>query len=276
MPNSHVKALRSVASRMRDELLEFAANMERPEDAREAKELGRRADEIACRALLEGLEEEGISCTLVCEDLGVLEVGRGGGGGLFLLADPLDGTRNFSRGVGVATISLAICSGPDMRHLEAGFVLDVFSGREFYAARGRGAFCEGNAISTSRTGKLEEAFISIDVSRLPEGAGWAEKLASKVDATRQLGSAALELCLLASGAFDAHVDLRGRIRPTDVAAGLLIAKEAGAKAWLRGTLKPAGALSPEERLYIVVANEGLFRPLMGFLAPHLPEGGVEL
>jgi len=272
-----LKALRSVASRMRDELLTFASSRRRPRDAREARELGKKADEVACRALLEGLREEGVSCILVCEDLGVLELGSPGPEGPYLLADPLDGTRNFSRRIDVASISLAVCSGPDLRSLEEALVLDIFSGREFYAIRGQGAFCGQERLAVSGTARIEDALISIDVSRLPRAsAGWATEIASRANATRQMGSAALELCLLASGVFDAHVDLRARIRPTDVAAGLLIAREAGARAWLRGTMRPEGAMSPEEKLYLVVANGGLFRPLMELLAPYLPGEGIEL
>src|ERR671935_265253 len=46
---------------------------------------------------------------------------------------------------------------------------------------------------------------------------------------RQFGANALEMCFLARGFLDAYIDLRGKIRPTDIAAGYLIAKEAGAK-----------------------------------------------
>jgi len=276
MGAAYLRTLRSVARRMRDELLDFASSMRMPRSASEAEELGKEADEVASRALLDGLEEEGFPCTLVCEDLGVLELGPRGKETIFLLVDPLDGTRNFSRGLRIATISLATCLGPDLRHLSEGLVLEVFSGREFYAVRGQGSFSGGRRLSTSSTEHLENAFISMDASRLPEEGEWALKLASTIRAARQLGSAALELCLLASGTFDAHVDLRGQIRPTDVAAGLLIAKEAGAKMWLRGKLEPRGMLSPDEGLYVVAANKWLFRPLMELLAPYLPSGGLEL
>jgi len=168
---------------------------------------------------------------------------------------------------------MAVCSGPSLRFLKEALVLDIFSGEEFWAIKGCGAFSDGRKLSTSNTGELAKAVISIDQSRVPKGsAGWVVSLIESVDATRQLGSAALELCLLASGALDAYVDLRERIRPTDVAAGLLIALEAGARAWLRGTLKPDGALDPGERLRILVSNPALFEPLLSMLKPYLSSG----
>ena len=277
MPDGWLKDLRGLANRMREELLEFLEGAERPRDARAAEEMGKRADEVACRALLEGLEELGRPVILVCEDLGIREIGPVGPEGPYLLVDPLDGTRNISRGLEIASISLAVCRGPSLRGLEEGLVLDLFSGREFWAISGRGAYCGPETLSVSTTKDLSKALVSLDQSHLGEATpGWAYEVVGAVDAIRQLGSVALELCLLASGAFDAHVDLRGRIRPTDVAAGLLIAVEAGAMAWIRGSIRPEVALRHDERVRILVSNRALFDRLREMLAPFLPEGGLVL
>ena len=268
MAGKWLEILRSVARSMRSELLAFFSSMERPQDADEAKEMEEEADRVACEALLRGLEEREASCTLICEDLGVRELGGPGPEAPFLLVDPLDGTRNFTRGLPVASISMATCSGRSLSSLETALVMDIFSGREFWAVAGTGAYLGEERISVSRTRDLSKAVVSLDKSRLEGDPSWVISVASKVDATRQLGSAALELCYVASGTLDAHVDLRGRIRPTDVAAGLLIAREAGAWAWVKGQRDPRGELSLEERLLIFVSNPWLFEQMRNLLKPY--------
>jgi len=263
--------LRAIARRMREALLEFFEETPVPRSASEAKEIEKEADEVACRNLLEGLEETGRSCTLVCEDLGIREVGSGGEEKTFLVVDPLDGTRNFTRKLRIASISMAICDGPDLRYLKEALVLDIFTGQEFWALRGRGAFSNGREIRASGTKELSKALVSVDQSKSWE-LGWVSEVVRKVDATRQLGSASIELCLVASGTLDAFVDLRNRIRTTDVAAGLLIAVEAGALAWLRGIYDLSGALRPNEKIRLVVASQGVFDSLLQVLRPYLPEG----
>jgi len=277
MVDGWLRDLRNIANRIRGELLEFLEGTGRPKDAHGAEELGRKADEVACRALLEGLEELGRPVILVCEDVGVKELGPVGPEGPYLLVDPLDGTRNVSRGLEIASISLATCRGPSLEGLEEGLVLEVFSGREFWAISGRGAYCGSEALSVSTTKDLSRALVSVDQSHLSKATPeWAYEVIEAVEAVRQLGSAALELCLLAAGVFDAHVDLRGRIRPTDVAAGLLIAVEAGAVAWVRGSIRPEVALRPDEKLRMLVSNRALFDHLKRILATFLPEGGLVL
>ena len=272
LPGQWIGTLREVARAIRAELLELSSSLERPRRAAEAEEVGKRADELVTSVLLKELHARDVACTLVCEDLGVMRLGPSGGEGPYLLVDPLDGTRNFARGLPVASISMAVCSGPDLRGLREALVLEVFSGREFWAISGEGAFSGQKRLSVSGTADLSKALVSVDKSRLSGEPEWVSVVASSVGATRQLGSAALELCFLASGITDAHVDLRGRIRPTDVAAGLLIALEAGASVWLRGKLRLGGALDTRERLFIIASSPGLFGVLMELLKPYLGVG----
>ena len=272
MPGRWIGTLREIASAMRAELLAFLSSLERPRKAAEAEELGKKTDELVTGVLLEELHARDLACTLVCEDLGTLRLAPSGAAGPYLVVDPLDGTRNFSRGFPMASISMAICSGPDLTGLEEALVLEVFSGREFWAVSGEGAFSGQERLSVSETAELSKALVSLDKSRVSGELEWISVIASSVGATRQLGSASLELCLLASGVTDAHVDLRGRIRPMDVAAGLLIALEAGASIWLRGKLRLGGALDTQERLFLIASNPNLFDVLRGLLRPYLGAG----
>ncbi len=71
---------------------------------------------------------------------------------------------------------------------------------------------------------------------------------------RTLGSVALELCYVASGRLDAFVDTRDRLRMMDVAAGLLIVKEAGGKVTDGQGNLPNGELNVIDRVNIVASN----------------------
>jgi len=272
LPGQWIDTLREIAKAMREELMTFFTSSRRPRGAAEAEELGKNVDELVTSVLIRELHVRDVVCTLVCEDVGKVSLGKPGERGPYLVVDPLDGTRNFSRGLRMASISMAICSGPELTSVEEALVLEVFSGQEFWAVSGEGAFSDRGELSVSETVELSKALVSLDKSRITGEPGWVSVIASNVGATRQLGSAALELCFLASGITDAHIDLRGRIRPTDVAAGLLIALEAGASAWLRGKLRLGGALDMQERLFLLVSNPRLFDVLRGLLRPYLRAG----
>ena len=71
---------------------------------------------------------------------------------------------------------------------------------------------------------------------------------------RQIGSSALSLCHLASGIIDAHVDVRGKLRITDVAAGLLILREAGGAYFIENVEEKDLELSKETTLKLIAAS----------------------
>jgi myo-inositol-1(or 4)-monophosphatase len=146
--------------------------------------------------------------------------------GPYLIVDPIDGTTNTARGIPFACTSIAVSKTPLISGIFAGIVENIYTGETFRAERNRGAWRGGQKIATSKSRELNKAIISIDVSKgaSPDP---VKQLIMKAGHIRQLGSAALTLCYLASGQIDAHVDLRGLIRVTDVAAALLIVKEAG-------------------------------------------------
>jgi myo-inositol-1(or 4)-monophosphatase len=80
---------------------------------------------------------------------------------------------------------------------------------------------------------------------------------------RQFGANALEMCFVARGFLDAYIDLRGKIRPTDVAAGYLIAKEAGASIYSDDGSSLESDLDVKTRFsYAVVANDKIREQLV--------------
>lgn len=143
--------------------------------------------------------------------------------------DPLDGTTNFSQGIPIFCISIAVeCNFKPI----IGIVFAPYLNELFYSIEGKGSYLNGQELKCSHKGRLEEAVvvtgIPYDKRENPDNnIKELSKVAPKVRGLRRMGSAALDLCYVAAGFFDAYWELN--LKRWDVAAGILIAKEAGAK-----------------------------------------------
>jgi len=178
-------------------------------------------------------EDELVRQILTVGDMRVLSEERGELGSrnarLVAVLDPVDGSSNYERGIPFYCTSVAIASGSTLGAVECGIVRNLVNGDVYFAKKGRGATKNGAKISTSRTRRLSEAVVTVDMCRASEKE--IVRLAPLVAAVKRqvhMGANALELCFLAEGRVDAFVDVRGRMRITDFAAAYLIAKEAGA------------------------------------------------
>ena len=183
------------------------------------------ADKLAEDELLRTLKKAG-SARVLSE-----EAGFAGDPGAKTLAvvDPLDGSSNFARGIPFYCTSIAIVEGDSLAGIDVGVVRDMLTGDVYSAVKGKGARKNGRRIRTSNATDLSKAVVGIDLSK--GGRRTVDRLAPLAAAVgRQVhfGANALELCLMAEGRTDAFVDIRGRIRITDLAAAYLIAAEAGA------------------------------------------------
>ena len=142
------------------------------------------------------------------------------------VVDPIDGTTNFARGIPVCGVSVALFRDAEPY---AGFVLNPFTGTLYSAVSGQGAFKDGEPVRVSGR-PLEDCILStayccygkdladpcFEVSR---------RIYPRINDIRRLGTAAVELSLLAEGAADLYFEIR--LSPWDYAAGLAILKEAG-------------------------------------------------
>lgn len=133
-----------------------------------------------------------------------------------IVLDPVDGSTNASRHLPYWCTS--ICAvGPDGP--EVALVVNQATGTRWSAIRGRGATRDGEPIHASGVTTIEDSFVAL--SAIPaHPLGWKQ--------CRILGSAALALCDVAAGSFDASLDLESAHAPWDYLGGLLIASEAGA------------------------------------------------
>jgi myo-inositol-1(or 4)-monophosphatase len=143
--------------------------------------------------------------------------------------DPLDGTTNYAHGLPIFCASLGL--EIDGR-IEVGAVFDPTRQELFTAERGEGAFLNGRQLAVSDTAGLRDSLL---VTGFPydvhEKGGDLVALfgyfLGRARAVRRLGSAALDLCYVAAGRFEAFWEQY--LKPWDVAAGSLIAEEAGGR-----------------------------------------------
>jgi myo-inositol-1(or 4)-monophosphatase len=143
--------------------------------------------------------------------------------------DPLDGTTNYAHGLPIFCASLALeIDG----QAEVGAVYDPTRRELFTAERGVGAFLNGVPLHISPTGVLLDSLLvtgfPYDVhKRTAELVEMFAAFLGTARAVRRLGSAALDLCYVAAGRFEGFWEQH--LKPWDVAAGALVATEAGAR-----------------------------------------------
>lgn len=142
------------------------------------------------------------------------------------IADPLDGTTNYVHSYPHYAVSVAAVRGSE---LLAGVVFDPVAERCFTAAAGRGAWCNGVRLSTSAVTRASSALVAVSLPahvepHSPDLADFVEA-AQVCQGVRRSGSAALNLAHVASGVLDAF--WATHIHPWDVAAGVLLVREAG-------------------------------------------------
>lgn len=147
----------------------------------------------------------------------------------YWLVDPLDGTTNFAHGYPVFSISAALYGAAG---LETGCVHDPVRSETFVASRGEGAFLNGERISSSATSEIGQALLAtgFPYARTPADLGFDLSpllyFLGRAQGIRRSGSAALDLSYVACGRLDGYWEQH--LRPWDMAAGVLIAGEAGA------------------------------------------------
>jgi myo-inositol-1(or 4)-monophosphatase len=145
------------------------------------------------------------------------------------LIDPLDGTVNYAHGVPMFCVSIGYAY---KGQVILGAVYDPMRDELFTAERGKGSWLGERRLKSAQ---VEELVKSLLVTGFPYDS-WVSKrnnfdyfvkFAKMTQGVRRLGSAALDLCYVAAGRFDGYWELS--LKPWDVAAGGLIAEEAGAK-----------------------------------------------
>ena len=189
--------------------------------------------------------------------------------GVRWIVDPLDGTSNYVHGFPAYCVSVGLASGDD---LIVGAIYDPLHDELFTARRGGGAACNGRPIKAATKTDPGTALAAVSfpahVTRESEAVADFLAVVPHVHAIRRTGSTAINLAYLACGRLDAF--WVRRIACWDVAAGLLIAREAGVVigSFAGDTTAP---ISMEHPSFIAACSRPLFVDLQRMLAGQLAE-----
>jgi myo-inositol-1(or 4)-monophosphatase len=224
-------------------------------------------DLAAEKAIVEAMQRSGISFTLISEESGVKEFGDAPKR-CYVTVDPIDGTNNLVRGIPFYASSIAISAKPALSTVYAALVTDLFHDTTYTALEGKGAYRDGEKITSSTRASLEDAMVGLDLNsyKVREIAPQLTELIQETKHIRHFGANALELCYVADGTTDAFIDIRGKLRTTDMAAAFLIVKEAG------GTMTtPAGdaleaKLDPKQKVkFIASGNTQIHKAILSLV-----------
>ncbi len=147
--------------------------------------------------------------------------------GLWII-DPLDGTTNFAHKLPIFAVSIAFQHNDDILF---GTILNPISGELFTAVKGSGALLNGEPITVTQTACVDESLLVTGFPYTVRDKFPTQQMASfgrcltAAQGIRRLGAAALDLCFVACGRFDAFWE--ENLKPWDTAAGMLIVTEAG-------------------------------------------------
>jgi len=221
-------------------------------------------------AIINTLKEHEISFTLISEESGIEKYGQTPNDN-FVTTDPIDGTTNLVRGIPFYATSIAVSTKPTINTIHTALVADLVHGMTYTAQKGKGAYRNNQKITPSKTESLEEAVIGIDLNtyKIQKIVPKLTNLIQRTKHIRHLGANALELCYVADGTTDAFLDIRGKLRATDMAAAWLIIKEAGAKITTpKGELLNV-KLSPKQKVaFIATANQKIHRIILSLVKPE--------
>jgi len=142
--------------------------------------------------------------------------------------DPLDGTLNYFHGLDLFAVSIGYWA--EKKPL-AGVVYNPVGEELYWALSGHGAFRNGEPIRVSRNRSLTQSFVATgwpyDKGETSRALRSLERVLPPVQEVRVLGSSALAMCYLAAGVLEAYWEWG--LSPWDVAAGVVIAQEAGGR-----------------------------------------------
>jgi myo-inositol-1(or 4)-monophosphatase len=183
------------------------------------------------------------------------------------IVDPLDGTTNFLHGVPVFAISIAL---ERQGQLVAGVIYNPAMDELYTAERGGGAFLNDRRLRVSARSKLSDTVIGTGIPHLGRGhhGNYLVELRNvmgEVAGIRRLGAAALDLAFVAAGRFDGFWE--EELKPWDLAAGIVLIREAGGFVSERG-----GGTDMLGGGSIVAGNEAIHKALLKTLRKPIKAG----
>lgn len=179
--------------------------------------IDKKAEDIIIGSL-EALNEP---LSIVSEEVGLKEIK---GGGRTVIIDPIDGSKNAITGIPFYCTSIAVADGDTIGSIYMGYVMNLLTGDEFWAEKGKGAFFNNERIYTQK----DDTFylIAYEAQSPKNDIPKIMKLLGEAWRTRCWGAMALDISYLAYGAVSVFIT-PSPSRSFDFASGYLFVKEAG-------------------------------------------------
>ncbi len=198
-------------------------------------------------------EITGKKASVLSEEAGFIE----GESEYVFIIDPIDGTRNAVHGIPFYCFSIAI-GKKKLRDVTYALVRNIPTGDTFTAEKEKGAFLNGERIYVDAT--LSDPIFSLVLGKSGNEKTWR---CANMNSVRALGAAALEMCLVASGAIHAYFMGKESLRVTDFAAGSLIVREAGGEVYTAsGEILDVGLNLQERSSVLAVASPKVMEVLV--------------
>ncbi len=267
------------AARWPERLHDLLAGVRRAVASLPAVDLGRRnakGDEVknfdlaADRAIVEHLESLAVPLVLETEEASSRNIGSRPPEWL-LIADPVDGSDNWARGLPLSAFSCAVLpAGTALRPEEVvAAIVGPMELEEAWVATASGGAWYGSArIATSSVADLAEAMISVELNHCRPSPA-LRRIMGMARGVRSYGCASRAMALVAAGAIDAHIDIRDRLTVESwLAGGFLVRQAGGCVVGPDGDPIPAPASLIERRSLIAGATPELCREIVRELGSH--------
>ena len=207
-------------------------------------------DEIAEKKALEIINNNGKKYNILSEECGFINNNSEN----TIILDPVDGTYNAVNNIPFYSISIAF-GKKNLSDVEYGLVRNLVNGDTFEARKGDGAFYNNNEIQVKPIKKQPTYSIYMGNSTANKNYEIA-KIPRRV---RALGSAALEICMVANGSLDlsyyVNKDKKRRLRIIDIAAAVLILREAGGEVYNENFEKVEMGINLNERTNVIAVSD---------------------
>ena len=196
-------------------------------------DISTKIDLVAEQAVVDGLIEHNLNFHLVSEEVGNKYFGNEKNESKckdYIVMDPIDGSLNANRGIPYSCISVAHALGPSSKDIFEAVILNVYTGQLYWTIKGKGAYRDDKKISVSKVDGIERAVMAVAITEdepVSKTFSRYKPLIDEVHKIRIMGALALELAEVADGSFDIVMDIRKKLRIVDIAAGILLVKEAG-------------------------------------------------
>jgi myo-inositol-1(or 4)-monophosphatase len=224
-------------------------------------------DFAANDAAIVALKELQLPVVVDSEESGRLEIGCGTPRNRLVL-DPVDGSDNWARRLPLSALSCAVLPIDAPLHpdwVEAALVGPLEDETPLIALKGSGAWRGSDRLEVSKVRNIAEAMVSVELNHFSPPPGLARLMAA-ARGVRCYGCASRALSLVAVGATDAHVDVRGRLTPESyLAAARLVIEAGGCVAGFDGAPLAAAEGLTDRLVVIAAASRELCDEIVEFL-----------